>query len=157
MSSQLNTSSRITHKFVNSIPEQLEEGVIYISLKYSTALHSCCCGCGNEVVTPITPIDWSLIYNGESITLEPSVGNWNFKCRSHYVIENNEVKFLTSWNSRQIDLGRSRDLYLKNRFFEHRSDIKILQGDSEYSINVLTKIKQIFAMFHQWFSTRDKR
>jgi len=50
----------IQHKFVGSIPEILEEGVLYISIDYCTAVHKCVCGCGNEVVTPISPTDWEL-------------------------------------------------------------------------------------------------
>jgi len=43
----------ITHKFVEFIPEKIEEGVLYISIQYCTAIHNCVCGCGNEVVTPL--------------------------------------------------------------------------------------------------------
>jgi hypothetical protein len=27
---------------------------------FRTAAHCCCCGCGEEVVTPFTPTDWSM-------------------------------------------------------------------------------------------------
>jgi hypothetical protein len=39
-------------EFVEFIPEQLEDGVLYISHRYGTALHLCCCGCCSEVVKP---------------------------------------------------------------------------------------------------------
>ena len=81
----------MNHKFVEFIPDNLEEGVIYVSLQYTTAIHKCVCGCGNEVVTPLSPNDWQLTFNGESISLSPSIGNWNFKCQSHYWIVNNKV------------------------------------------------------------------
>jgi hypothetical protein len=38
---------------VNSISAVLVPGVIYISERYATAVHLCCCGCGYEVVTPL--------------------------------------------------------------------------------------------------------
>ena len=81
----------LQHKFVEFIPESLEEGVLYITLEYSTALHKCICGCGNEVVTPLSPNDWKLIFDGKTVSLYPSIGNWRFPCRSHYWIEKNQI------------------------------------------------------------------
>lgn len=81
----------LSHEFVPSIPDTLEEGVVYISIPYATAVHLCCCGCKNEVVTPITPTDWELTFDGETISLYPSIGNWGFACQSHYWIRRNRV------------------------------------------------------------------
>ena len=61
----------VIHEFVEFIPEELKEGVLYISINYATASHLCCCGCGNRVVTPITPDDWKLIFDGVSVSLHP--------------------------------------------------------------------------------------
>lgn len=87
----------IQHKFVEFIPEVLEDGVLYITLEYATALHKCVCGCGNEVVTPLSPKDWKLIFNGKAVSLYPSIGNWRFPCRSHYWIENNQIIDANRW------------------------------------------------------------
>lgn len=87
----------VQHKFVEFIPEELEEGVVYISLHYCTAIHKCVCGCGNEVVTPISPGDWRLTFDGKTISLYPSIGNWNFKCKSHYWITNSKVRLASKW------------------------------------------------------------
>jgi hypothetical protein len=38
---------------VEFIPKALEDGVLYISTKYRTASHRCCCGCGTKIVTPL--------------------------------------------------------------------------------------------------------
>lgn len=62
---------KLSHKFVKNIPEKLEDGIVYISTEYPTAIHKCCCGCGNEVVTPISPADWKLTFDGETISLYP--------------------------------------------------------------------------------------
>ena len=77
--------THLQHRFVPHIPEKLEPKVLYISMEYATAAHSCCCGCGEEVVTPLTPTDWRMTFDGETISLSPSIGNWNLRCRSHYV------------------------------------------------------------------------
>lgn len=76
--------TKIKHAFVDEIPESLDEGKLYASMKYATAVHRCFCGCGNEVVTPFTPTDWSICFDGETISLNPSIGNWEFRCGSHY-------------------------------------------------------------------------
>ena len=91
--------TRLEHRFVQYIPENLEEGVLYVSIEYATAIHSCCCGCGNQVVTPFTPNDWKIIFDGESVSLHPSIGNWNFACQSHYWINNNHVRIAQQWRS----------------------------------------------------------
>jgi hypothetical protein len=83
--------SSLKHEFVEFIPKNLPDGVIFISIPYTTAIHNCCCGCGSRVVTPLSPVDWTLIFDGRSISLNPSIGNWNFPCRSHYWIRNNKV------------------------------------------------------------------
>ena len=82
---------KLKYKFVRNIPSILKARTLYISVKYKTCIHKCMCGCGNEVVTPLSKNDWTLKYNGDYISLSPSIGNWNFKCRSHYWIRKNEV------------------------------------------------------------------
>jgi hypothetical protein len=84
----------IRHRFVEYIPEVLEEGVLYITLEYHTAVHNCFCGCGNKVVTPFSQKDWRLIFEGTTISIKPSIGNWNLECKSHYYITRNSVRFL---------------------------------------------------------------
>lgn len=88
----------IQHKFVDFIPEKPDDGVIYITVIYRTAVHNCICGCGNKVVTPLSPSHWKIIFNGKTISLSPSIGNWNFECKSHYWITNNEIRMAEPWS-----------------------------------------------------------
>lgn len=99
----------LEHRFVRNIPRDLDSGVLYISIDYATAVHSCCCGCGERVVTPFTPTDWRMTFDGESISLHPSVGNWNQKCRSHYVIQGGRVREAGPWSEAQVEAERRRD------------------------------------------------
>jgi len=108
---------RIEHRFVNSIPRKLEPGVLYVSIECATAIHSCCCGCGEEVVTPLTPTDWTLFFDGETVSIWPSIGNWNYACQSHYVIERNKVVQALPWTDKRIARGRARDKAAKRRFY----------------------------------------
>jgi len=66
----------LTHEFVEYVPAELADGVLYISIIYRSAVRRCACGCGNKVVTPITPADWQLPYDGDTVSLTPSIGNW---------------------------------------------------------------------------------
>ena len=101
--------SRLEHRFVKHLPDALEPGILYISVEYGTAGHLCCCGCGEEVVTPLTPTDWLIIFNGETVSLKPSVGNWTLACRSHYVIQAGRVIEAPPWTDKQVAAERARD------------------------------------------------
>ena len=85
---------QIKHQFVDYIPTELDTGVLYVSIAFTTAIHKCYCGCGREVTTPIAPNGWSLTFNGESVSLAPSIGSRNLKCKSHYWIQENNVRWL---------------------------------------------------------------
>lgn len=109
------------HKFVEFLPAKFEADTLYVSMEYKTVAHSCCCGCGEEVVTPITPNDWSLTYNGKDISLYPSIGNWDFKCRSHYWIKNNNVIWAENWTEKQIENTKKLDVIRKHKYYENKS------------------------------------
>lgn len=110
----------MTHKFVEYIPDVLEDGIIYVSITYGTVVHKCCCGCGNEVVTPLTPTDWELVFDGETISLYPSIGNWQFECRSHYWIRRNRVEWAEQWSEKEIAKGRHQDYLEKERYYSNK-------------------------------------
>jgi hypothetical protein len=112
----------LKHKFVDYIPENLDDLTIYVSIEFATVVHKCCCGCGNEVVTPLSPTDWKLIFDGQSISLNPSIGNWNFPCQSHYWIKNNRVRWAPRWSQKENDSGRAYDLMAKERYFNNPKD-----------------------------------
>lgn len=108
----------LKHEFVEFIPDELEQGTIYVSIRFATASHLCFCGCGNKVVTPIRPTDWTLIFDGKTISLHPSIGNWSFPCQSHYWIRNNRAKWALKWSREQIERGRAHDIHAKERYFD---------------------------------------
>jgi Family of unknown function (DUF6527) len=109
----MNSRETIRHEFVEFIPDALEEGALYVSIPYTTAAHLCACGCGHEVVTPLSPTDWQLIFDGETVSLKPSIGNWSFPCQSHYWIERNHIRWAPRWSREQIDAGREHDRLAK--------------------------------------------
>jgi hypothetical protein len=108
----------ITPQFVELIPDQLQDGILYISEKYCTAIHKCCCGCGQKVVSPLSPAKWQLRRHGDAITLHPSIGNWNFPCRSHYWIRRNQIEWARLISEKQIRLVQERDQRDSQRYIE---------------------------------------
>jgi hypothetical protein len=82
---------KMKHKFVEYIPSQIEENTLYISIEYDVTKHKCACGCGADIVTSLSPAGWKLTYDGETVSLYPSIGNWNHECKSHYFITNDQV------------------------------------------------------------------
>ena len=117
---------KMQHKFFEFIPDELENGILYVSIIYATVLHKCCCGCGNEVVTPLSPSDWQLTFDGETISLIPSIGNWSFPCRSHYWIEKNEIKWAEDWTDEMISLSRRWDAHARNEYYKSKRKWKLL-------------------------------
>ena len=81
------------HEFVDAFPERLDDGILYVSVEFGSAAHRCLCGCGSEVYTRLSPKDWLMIYDGETISLDPSIGNWSFPCQSHYWLERGRVSW----------------------------------------------------------------
>ncbi len=107
----------LKHSFVEFMPEVLEEHTLYVSMEYATVIHKCCCGCGNRVVTPLAPTDWKLTYDGRGISLDPSIGNWSFPCRSHYWIKGGRVRWSTQWSQEEVEAGRARDRSAKAHYY----------------------------------------
>lgn len=80
---------------VETMPEVLEQGVMYVSETYDTAIHLCACGCGEETVTPTSPPSgWAITIQDEKVSLYPSIGNYSFACQSHYYVTEGGVVWL---------------------------------------------------------------
>ena len=131
--------SSIKPEFVEFIPAQLSPGVLYISKRYSTASHLCCCGCGLEVVTPLNPAKWRLIESNGSVSLNPSVGNWSFPCQSHYWISGNRVQWAGAMSAERVAAVKARD----------RRDVEALAREKpSWFMRVVTTI---VAKVGRWF------
>jgi len=133
------------HEFVDTIPDILAGGVLYVSIKYCTAVHRCACGCGNEVVTPLSPADWKLTFDGETVSLNPSIGNWSLDCQSHYWIANNEIKWSYRFSQQEIRRNRLCDENLRRRHHE-----RSLSVDAEAAGNDAPKRKKIMSWLARW-------
>lgn len=138
----------VSHEFVEFVPPDLEEGVLYVSISYATAIHLCACGCRNRVVTPISPAEWQLLYDGESVSLTPSIGNWEFPCRSHYWIRHNEIKWARSWSDEEIAEGRCRDAEdLEHYFSGKRAETAEVSAPvTQPRLSILHQLLRLFGL-----------
>ncbi len=141
----------LEHRFVRNAPRELEPGVLYISMEYATAVHSCCCGCGERVVTPFTPIDWRMAFDGESVTLTPSVGNWNQDCRSHYVIQRNRVIECGQWSDARVEAERRRDKQAKAEYYGRSQVPARLDSPPTAPASDRAQTNRLWSRFRAWF------
>jgi hypothetical protein len=149
----MNRAVVLTHEFVEFIPEDMREGTIYVSIPYATVAHRCCCGCGGEVFTPLSPTDWKLIFDGRSISLYPSIGNWSFACQSHYWIERNAVKWDRRWSCEEIEAGRASDALAKGEYYGGGSPPVAAGADAAGRRAVGSKAKEsILQKLMRWLS-----
>ena len=88
-------------EFVNRIPSILKDGILYVCIECNVIVHKCACGCGEKTVTPIDKENgWIMKYDGQTITLRPSIGNFSMNCKSHYYITENKVEWLERYTNK---------------------------------------------------------
>jgi len=124
------------HRFVEYIPSKLEPEILYISIEYDVAKHLCPCGCQSVIVTSFSPVRWKLIYDGEAVSLRPSIGNWTLECKSHYFITNDKVEWAGPMNQQQIEAVLESD----------HTAIKHHVEDSHQRSGIFKKIKKLFGL-----------
>jgi hypothetical protein len=78
------------------MPDVFEPGKLYISKKFDVAIHICLCGtCGLQVVTPLGDGEWNILeHESGKVSLSPSIGNYQYPCKSHYIITKNKANFV---------------------------------------------------------------
>ena len=80
--------------YCEQIPKDKEEGKLYISERFSIAIHLCACGCKEQTVTPLKEGGWQLTDNNGKITLRPSIGNFRGESPYHahyYITDGNYI------------------------------------------------------------------
>lgn len=144
--------AKLEHRFVRSVPRDLESGILYVSMDFGTAVHSCCCGCGEQVVTPFSPTDWKMTYDGETVSLAPSIGNWQLPCRSHYVIRQGRVIEAGPWSAAQVAAERRRDKAVKGRFYGEYPTHE-LDDDTPAANPVTDDVESVLPRPKAWWSS----
>jgi hypothetical protein len=112
---------RIELARVEYVPKALRPGILYFAEEFGAAVHLCACGCGEKVSTPVRPTEWTLSESAAGPTLDPSVGNWQLPCRSHYWIREGKIVWSAQWTSAQAASGRRADEERRRAYFEARA------------------------------------
>lgn len=142
---------QLKHEFVEHIPDELAEGVLYVSFAYATVTHKCCCGCGHEVVTPLSPTDWQLIFDGETISLQPSIGNWSLDCKSHYWVRRNQARWAAEWSDKEIQSGRMLDRRNKANYYGRCTNESDSKPSRELGIEQSSSDVSLWHRIRRWF------
>jgi hypothetical protein len=138
----------IEYEFVGLMPKKLCEGVLYISIEYATAVHLCLCGCASRVVTPLSPAQWSVTFDGETVSLSPSVGNHDLECASHYWIRKNQVRWSRPWSDEEIAKGRAADRRaILDHFDDTRRDERSNAPDEQAAARGKTRRRRVRTFF----------
>lgn len=120
--------NRLRTVFTAEIPETLDDGVLYVSRECRVALHNCACGCGEEVSTPLVATEYRLTMHGDDASLWPSIGNHDFACASHYVVERGMIVWADKMSRAAIEAGREKDRLLKRPPAPQHSPISETMG-----------------------------
>lgn len=150
----MKTPITLSHEFVESFPDRLESGKLYVSIEFATVAHSCACGCGHQVITPLSPAEWQLTFDGESISLRPSIGNWSFDCQSHYWIEKNRVRWAPKWTRQEIESVREYDRREAEEYYADSTNTSI---DVPVDVPANTESQSLFGKILKWLNMVFRR
>ena len=146
--------NEIKPEFVTSAPDVLEEGKLYISLPFRLAMHKCCCGCGREVTNRISRTGWEFTFDGENVSLWPSIGPSTLACKSHYVVRRGKLKWFPPMTDAQIERARLRDARLRAGLPDPEPELKPTPSVAEQE-PPLAKRQGLFARIAGWILGRE--
>lgn len=125
---------------VQYIPKQLSRGILYVSERYSVAAHLCACGCGNKVITPLGPAEWSFSEEDGLPSLWPSIGNWQLPCRSHYVIGYGRIDWAGAWTDAQILAGRRAEEKRRQAYYAEKFQLDTFAKIWDWILRAIRKL-----------------
>ena len=136
--------ARIHPVFVDTIPaaaRDLQAGNLYISMKYNTLVHRCPCGCGGLSEIGLHPATRRMIYDGENVSIEPSIGARSLPCRSHYWITKNRILWAGALGVESDERYDRRRVGLTETYMERLSAHKENDGEERWWSVLLRKAK----------------
>jgi hypothetical protein len=142
----VNRRTRIQHRYVEFIPKELDEGILYISKRFNTASHLCCCGCGSKVVTPLNPAKWRLVDHNSTVSLSPSIGLGALPCRSHYWIRRSRIDWYPDMTDAQTRRAEQADEYASQVYTGERLPIPPSAKDS-----IIDRWRRLIGWFRSLF------
>ena len=83
----------LKHEFVEFIPDELEQGTVYVSIRFATASHLRL-RLWKQGRDAYPPDRLDVAFRRQDHLLEPLNRNWSFPCQSHYYIRKNALNGL---------------------------------------------------------------
>ena len=133
-------------EFVEYMPEEIKEEILYISIPFGTMIHKCGCRCGEEVVTPLGPAEWKFTYDGKTVSVYPSVGNWNFTCRSHYWIDRSQVRWARPFTMEEVWAARGKTKEYRRQYYarDEKKDSKVSELRTKQQNRIKEKLTKLW-------------
>lgn len=138
--------NQIEHCYVEFIPKEIDDGILYISKRFNTASHLCCCGCGSKVITPLNPAKWRLVDHGATVSLSPSIGLGALQCRSHYWIKQSRIDWYPDMTELQTRRAQQADEYASQVYTGER-----LPSPPDTSIPAPSLWRRVIGWFRSMF------
>jgi hypothetical protein len=97
-----------------------------------------------------------MTFDGVSISLWPSIGNWNFPCRSHYIVKANRIIEATPWSQTMVEAERERDKSAKAEYFARQQiqDKPRVASDTKQPTELKQPSKGV-SKFWRWLLHKD--
>lgn len=95
----------------------------------------------------MSPAEWSIRRSGNTVSLRPSIGNWDYPCRSHYWITNNQVEWDGPMSKKQTAIVKERDRIDKQRYIARVNAEKLKKVDTV----LWSVIRNLFNKVKSWF------
>lgn len=105
---------------IETVPKDLQPGVLYVSARFEVAVHLCACGCGRKVTSSLKPTEWKFSVKNGRPSLSPSIGNWQHSCQSHYWITDGKILWAKPWTKEQIAAGRLGEELRREKYYAER-------------------------------------
>ncbi|MDP7704923.1 DUF6527 family protein [Mycobacterium sp. TY815] len=139
------------HRFVSEVPpyRHLEPSTLYVCIEYATTVHLCACGCGHEVVNALSPTDWRITFDGETVSLSPSVNNSSLACASHYWINQGQVLWCETVPTARVEALRAADRRAKQRFYEDAGDHDPEANRASHQNKRVNRLSRIWRLLRQ--------
>ena len=80
------------------------------------------------------------------VSLRPSIGNWNYRCKSHYFITNNRVIWADRFTQRQITNIQTKDRFDKQNYIasKNNQEVNSLPDRDSWLLKLWRFIKSFF-------------
>ena len=147
----MNRRTQIQHRYVEFIPKDLDEGILYISTRFRTASHLCCCGCGSKVVTPLNPAKWRLVDHNSTVSLSPSIGLGALPCRAHYWIRRSRIDWYPDMTDAQTRRAEQADQYASQVYTGERLPIPPSPKDTSIATPTIDRWRRLIGWFRSLF------